>query len=276
MSSVYTPEIEARKQKNEKSAQLKKNRENEAKKAAAKLRAEEEAARLAAESKRREEERVERERAQKELQAKQTLASNFDKQLKEQLSSGTGKVSSKVKKLQALTENVGAVDKAAILQAQAEVLQQQKLDAERKLRDLSKKADYFVRAQRLEERPLIVAHQAKIAVTFHTSLISFFRGCVTLHTGGLYCTRTQANTPTNPHAHNHTDEPTGYRTRSFRRRLPQVLQVGPNRSRESHSGKEAYGENAGVHFLFPQYDHGRPYRKVHRRENGSVVCVLFI
>ena len=70
-----------------------------------------------------------------------------------------GKVSSKVKKLQQLTENVETVDKAAILQAQAEVLQQQKLEAERKLKELVKRADYFERAKRLEEHDLIIENQ---------------------------------------------------------------------------------------------------------------------
>jgi translation initiation factor 3 subunit A len=109
----------------------------------------EEKERLARDAKVREEARIKREADETERKDKQKLADDLKKQIEDETI--VNPKSKKVSKVSKMLENAGDMKKAEIVALKNELQQQQRADAERKLKERNKKTDYFVRAQRFIE-----------------------------------------------------------------------------------------------------------------------------
>jgi len=113
-----------------------------------------------------EEERLKREMAEREKQRAQQEHENIRKKEAEKRIEQLKTTDIGIRALEGLTqEELAELDTDDILQKQVEQLEKEKRELQERLKSQDKKVDYFIRAKRLEEIPLLEAHAAETAVT---------------------------------------------------------------------------------------------------------------
>eukprot|EP00475_Leptophrys_vorax_P019428 TRINITY_DN2653_c0_g1_i1.p1 TRINITY_DN2653_c0_g1~~TRINITY_DN2653_c0_g1_i1.p1 ORF type:complete len:1105 (+),score=363.57 TRINITY_DN2653_c0_g1_i1:71-3385(+) len=150
--------IEKRREILEGEARERFEREREREAAERKRRAEEEAMRKRQLAERRAKEKAEKERKERELRANLAIVEELKKKSEQVPSSAAPSVS---KKIEQITENIETIDREELLRIQNEVFEAEKQAQIQKQKELEKRLDYIVRAERREELPKLMEKYEK-------------------------------------------------------------------------------------------------------------------